>query len=250
MLPVDHIGIAVSDGAAVERLLTKLADSAPALPEDVDRQGVRVRFYGSGTSLETLEALVADSPVAKYLAKRGEGLHHIAFRVADVQTHFDRMRAAGFQPLTEAPLPGASGKRIFFLHPRDTHGFLVEFCQSEKQYPVSFEQCAELEEIMQKTGYCCPPTQKSSGHVVTTSNVLPKACKSLVLHNVSLALSRVEIHAPRVPTLISEVSKDAHYAQLLGSQWPEAQLVILPENSQLKHLPAILLEFWASMEDE
>ncbi len=249
MLPVDHIGIAVSDGLAVERLLMKLADSAPALPEDVDRQGVRVRFYGSSTSLETLESLVSESTVAKYLAKRGEGLHHIAFRVADVQSHFDRMCAAGFQPLTGAPVPGASGKRIFFLHPRDTHGFLVEFCQSEKQYPVLFEQCAELEEIMQKTGYCCSPTQKSSGHVVT-SNVLPKACKSLVLHNVSFALSRGEIDVPRVPTLISEISKDAQYAQLLASQWPEAQLVILPENSQLKHLPAMLLEFWASMEDE
>lgn len=249
MLPVDHIGIAVSDGLAVERLLMKLANSAPALPEDVDRQGVRVRFYGSSTSLETLESLVSESTVAKYLAKRGEGLHHIAFRVADVQTHFDRLRAAGFQPLTEAPVPGASGKRIFFLHPRDTHGFLVEFCQSEKQYRVLFEQCAELEEIMQKTGYCCPPSQQSSGHVVT-SNVPPNASKSLVLHNVSLALSRGEIDAPRVPTLISEVSKEANYAQLLASQWPEAQLVILPEKSQLKHLPAILLEFWASMEDE
>ena len=249
MLPVDHIGIAVSDGLAVERLLMKLADSARALPEDVDRQGVRVRFYGSGTSLETLEALVAHSPVAKYLAKRGEGLHHIAFRVADVQLHFNRMRAAGFQPLTEAPVTGASGKRIFFLHPRDTRGFLVEFCQSEKQYPVLFEQCAELEEIMQKTGYYCPPSQKSSGHVVTSS-VLPKACKSLVLHNNSFELSRGEIDAPRVPILISEASKDAHYAQLLQSQCPEAQLVILPENLQLKHLPAILLEFWASVEDE
>ena len=248
MLPVDHIGIAVSDGTAVERLLMKLADSAPALPEDIDSQGVRVRFYGSGTSLETLEALVAESPVAKYLAKRSGGLHHIAFRVADVQTHFNRMRAAGFQPLTEAPIPGASGKRVFFLHPRDTQGFLVEFCQSEQQYPVLFEQCAELEEIMQNTGYCCPPTQKSSGHVVT-SNALPRACKSLVLHNVSLALSRGEIDTPRVPTLISEVSKDAHYAQLLQSQWSEAQLVILPENSQLKHLPAILLEFWASIDE-
>ena len=249
MLPVDHIGIAVSDGTEVERLLMKLADSAPALPEDIDNQGVRVRFYGAGTSLETLEALVAESPVAKYLAKRGGGLHHIAFRVADVQTQFDRMRAAGFQPLTGAPVPGASGKRIFFLHPGDTHGILVEFCQSAKQYPVSFEHCAELEEIMQKTGYCCPPSQKSCGHVVT-SNVLPRACRSLVLHNVSLALSRGEIDTLRVPTLISEVSKDAHYAQLLQSQWSEAQLVILPENSQLKHLPAILLEFWASMEDE
>ena len=249
MLPVDHIGIAVSDGAAVERLLMKLADSAPALPEDVNRQGVRVRFYGSGTSLETLEALVAESAVAKFLAKRGEGLHHIAFRVADVHTHFDRMRAAGFHPLTEAPVPGASGKRIFFLHPRDTHGFLVEFCQSEKQYPVLFDHCTELEEIMQNTGYCCPPSQESSGHVVT-GNVLPKACKSLVLHNNSFALSRGEIEAPRVPTLISEASNHAHYAQLLQSQCPEAQLVILPENLQLKHLPAILLEFWASMEDE
>ncbi len=249
MLHVDHIGIAVNDGTAVERLLMKLADSAPALPEDVDRQGVRVRFYGSGTSLETLEALVAESAVAKYLAKRGEGLHHIAFRVADVQTHFDRMRAAGFQPLTEAPVPGASGKRIFFLHPRDTHGFLVEFCQSAKQYAVLFEHCAELEEVMHKTGYCRPSAQQSSGHVVA-GKVLPKVCKSLVVHNASLVLSRGETDAPRVPTLISEVSKDAFYAQLLQLQWPEAQLVILPENLQLTHLPAILLEFWASMEDE
>ena len=148
------------------------------------------------------------------------------------------MRAVGFQPLTEAPVPGASGKRIFFLHPRDTQGILVEFCQSEKQFPVLFEQCAELEEIMQNSGYCCSPTQQSSGHVVTGSN-LPKACKSLVLHNVSFELSREEIDAPRVPTLISEVGKGAYYAQRLQAQWPEAQLVILPENLQFKHLPAI-----------
>ncbi len=249
MLPVDHVGIAVNDGAAVESLLVKLADSAPALPEDVDRQGVRVRFYGSGTSLEILEALGAESAVAKYLEKRGEGLHHIAFRVADVQTHLDCMRAAGFQPLTENPVPGAAGKRIFFLHPRDTHGFLVEFCQSAKQYAVLFEHCAELEEIMHKTGYCYTPTQQLSGHVVT-GNDLPKICRSLVVHNASFELSQKETDAPRVPTLISEVSTDSHHAQLLQSQWPEAQLVILPENLQLKHLPAILLEFWASMEDE
>ena len=247
MLPVDHIGVAVHDGVVMETLLKKLAHSAPAPPEDVDQQGVRVRFYGSSTRLEILESLDINSVVARYLSKHGEGLHHIAFRVANVQQQLERMCTAGFQPLTKTPVPGADGKLIFFLHPKQTCGILVEFCQPGNQYAVQFESCIELEKVMRTTGHCIPLVE-SFGHVVT-SGTLPEISQSLVLHNVSLQLSQQELEAPTVPTLISETSAASSFAYALQKQWPDAQLIILPENSQHKCLPNVLIDFWASLEN-
>ncbi|MXW13704.1 MAG: VOC family protein [Rhodothermaceae bacterium] len=247
MLPIDHIGVAVHDDRVMDSLLKKLANSAPSLPEDIDAQGVRVRFYGDGTKLETLQPLNADSTVARFLSKRGEGLHHIAFRVANAQAQLERMRAAGFQPLTENPIPGANGKLIFFLHPRDTCGILVEFCQPNKQYAVRFESCNELEQRMLSTGHCIP-CDETPGHVVSGGPV-PEKCRSLVLHNASSKLSRGKPDAPSVPVLISEASSASTHAQALQEQWPKAELIILPENSQLKLLPTALLDFWSSLEN-
>ena len=247
MLPIDHIGVAVHDGRIMENLLKKLADSTSSLPEDIDAQGVQVRFYGDGTKLETLQPLNADSTVARYLSKRGEGLHHIAFRVANAQAQLERMRAAGFQPLTEKPIPGANGKRIFFLHPRDTCGILVEFCQPNNPYAVRFESCDELEQHLLSTGHCIP-CDETPGHVVS-GGPLPEKCRSLVLHNASSKLSQEKPDAPPVPVLISEASSASTHAQALQAQWPKAELVILPENSQHKLLPAVLLDFWSSLEN-
>ena len=247
MLPIDHIGVAVHDDRVMDSLLNKLADSTSSLPEDINAQGVRVRFYGDGTKLETLQPLNADSTVARYLSKRGEGLHHIAFTVANAQVQLERMRTAGFQPLTEKPIPGANGKRIFFLHPRDTCGILVEFCQPNKQYAVRFESCNELEQRMLSTGHCIP-CDETPGHAVT-GGPLPEKCRSLVLHNTSSKLSREKPDTPSVPVLISEASSASTHAQALHAQWPKAELVILPDNSQHKLLPAVLLDFWSSMEN-
>jgi methylmalonyl-CoA epimerase len=131
MARLEHIGIAVREAAAVAALYERLLDVAPYKVETVAREGVRTHFIDAGTAkLELLEALGQTSPVAKFLDRRGEGLHHLAFEVDDVEATMARLREAGFHPLTDAPRPGADGKRIFFLHPKETHGVLVEFCRS------------------------------------------------------------------------------------------------------------------------
>ncbi|WP_457651231.1 methylmalonyl-CoA epimerase [Rhodocaloribacter sp.] len=128
---LEHIGIAVREAKATAALYERLFGVAPYKVETVAREGVRTHFIDAGTAkLELLEALGKDSPVAKFLDRRGEGLHHLAFEVDDVEATMARLREAGFHPLSDAPRPGADGKRIFFLHPKETHGVLVEFCGS------------------------------------------------------------------------------------------------------------------------
>ncbi len=131
MIRLEHIGIAVRDAAAVASLYEQLLGHGPYKAETVEREGVRTHFIQAGTAkLELLEALGPDSPVAKYLERRGEGLHHLAFEVDDIHAEMQRLRDLGFTPLSDEPRPGADGKLIFFLHPKQTHGVLVEFCQS------------------------------------------------------------------------------------------------------------------------
>ena len=132
---LEHIGVAVENAEAVAALYEKLLGGRlygrPYKQETIAHEGVRTHFIQAGAAkLELLEALGPESPVQRFLAKRGEGLHHLAFEVADVQAEMERLRKLGFQPLSDAPRPGADGKLIFFLHPKDTHGVLVEFCQS------------------------------------------------------------------------------------------------------------------------
>lgn len=130
-LKLEHIGIAVHDAAEVAQLYATLLGESPYKQEAVAREGVRTHFIAAGTAkLELLEALGPDSPVAKYLDRRGQGLHHLAFEVADINVQMQRLREQGLPPLSDTPRPGADGKLIFFLHPKDTHGVLVEFCQS------------------------------------------------------------------------------------------------------------------------
>lgn len=128
---LEHIGIAVDDPDAALRLYEALLNFAPYKRERVEHEGVQTHFLDAGTAkLELLEALGPGSPVARFLEKRGEGLHHLAFEVDDAEAHMQRLRERGFTPLSDAPHPGADGKLIFFLHPKETHGVLVEFCQS------------------------------------------------------------------------------------------------------------------------
>lgn len=134
---LEHIGIAVDDVNAVTSLYEALLGVRPYKTEGVEREGVRTHFVSTESAkLELLEALGPDSPVAKYLDKRGEGLHHLAFEVGDIHAQMRRLREAGFTPLSDDPRAGADGKLIFFLHPKQTHGVLVEFCQS---VPTAFE---------------------------------------------------------------------------------------------------------------
>jgi methylmalonyl-CoA/ethylmalonyl-CoA epimerase len=99
-------------------------------PEDVPSQRVRVHFIPAGESaLELLEATAADSPIAKYVAKRGPGLHHITLRVDDIEAALARLKARGVRLIDETPRPGAHGTRVAFVHPSSAHGVLVELVQ-------------------------------------------------------------------------------------------------------------------------
>jgi methylmalonyl-CoA epimerase len=132
---LEHVGIASSNVAAALHTLFLLLGRDPYKAETVEREGVRTHFLDAGAKLELLEALDPDSPVAKFLEKRGDGLHHLAFGVDDVDATFERLKKAGLPLLADAPKPGADGKRIFFVHPKATHGVLVEFCGDDDRLP-------------------------------------------------------------------------------------------------------------------
>lgn len=131
MPSLDHLGIAVDASEPVATLFETLLGFGPYKRETVAGQGVRTHFITAETAkLELLESVADDSPIARFLERRGEGLHHVAFEVKDISAMMTHCRDHGFTPLSDAPQPGADDKQIFFLHPRDTHGVLIEFCQS------------------------------------------------------------------------------------------------------------------------
>ena len=129
MKPIlDHIGIAVRsiDDARVYRVLGLDVSHV----ETVESQGVKTAFLSVGDSnLELLEPMTADSPVGKFIDKRGEGIHHICFRVDDIESHLARLKAEGFRVINEAPVPGAHGCRVAFLHPAAGNGVLIELSE-------------------------------------------------------------------------------------------------------------------------
>ena len=131
MTTLEHVGIAVSDPDAAASMIEDLLGLHRYKSELVEREGVQTHFIGAGaTKLELLEALGRDSPVARFIEKRGEGVHHLAFEVDDVQEVIERGRDLGLSPLSVEARLGADRKRIAFFHPRDTHGLLIEVCQS------------------------------------------------------------------------------------------------------------------------
>jgi len=130
MFLLDHVGVAVDSlDAAIADLDTVLgATASPA--EEVESQHVRVRFLGEGPGrLELLEATSADSPIARHLVRRGPGLHHLAFRVPDLEDALRRLDSAGVRLIDREPRPGAGGHLVAFLHPRSTAGVLIELIQ-------------------------------------------------------------------------------------------------------------------------
>lgn len=130
MVKLEHVGIAVEDGSEASRTFERLFGSRPYKTERVEREGVETTFIDAGgPKLELLTSITPGSAVAKYLKNRGEGVHHIAIEVDNIESELARVRDDGFAVLSEHPLEGADGKRIFFVHPRDCHGILVEFCQ-------------------------------------------------------------------------------------------------------------------------
>ncbi|WP_020601083.1 methylmalonyl-CoA epimerase [Spirosoma panaciterrae] len=131
---VEHIGIAVRDIATSNDLFTKLLNVAPYKSEAVASEGVTTSFFRvNETKIELLEATNPDSPIAKFLEKKGEGIHHIAFEVDDIQAEMERLKAEGFTLLNEVPKRGADHKLVCFLHPKGTNGVLIELCQEIKE---------------------------------------------------------------------------------------------------------------------
>ena len=131
---IEHIGIAVKDLEASNALFEKLLGVPHYKIEEVASEGVRTSFFKSGPNkIELLEATKPDSPIAKYLEKKGEGIHHVAFAVADIVSEIQRLKGEGFVVLNETPKKGADNKLVAFLHPKGTNGVLVELCQEIKE---------------------------------------------------------------------------------------------------------------------
>lgn len=132
-MKIEHIGIAVKDLAAANEVYTQLLGSAPYKEEHVESEHVKTSFFQTGESkVELLEASHPDSAIAKYIEKRGEGIHHVAFRVDDIEAEMERLREQGFRLLNEKPKRGADGMLVCFVHPKSANSVLVELCQPIK----------------------------------------------------------------------------------------------------------------------
>ncbi len=133
MRKIEHIGIAVKNLEESNDLFTKLFGAAPYKMEEVASEGVNTSFFMNGPNkIELLEATNEDSPIAKFIANKGEGIHHIAFDVEDIVSEIERLKDEGFIVLNEVPKKGADNKLVAFLHPKSTNGVLIELCQEIK----------------------------------------------------------------------------------------------------------------------
>ena len=132
MKKIEHIGIAVKDIATSNELFAKLFGEAHYKMETVESEGVSTSFFQVGPNkIELLEATRPDSPIAKFIEKKGEGIHHIAFDVEDIHAEMERLRKEGFVLLNEQPKEGADNKLVAFLHPKSSNGVLIELCQEK-----------------------------------------------------------------------------------------------------------------------
>jgi len=130
MRKIEHIGIAVNSLEVSNVLFEKLFGTPPYKQEEVESEGVKTSFFMNGPNkIELLEAINSNSPIAKFLEKKGEGIHHIAFDVKDILAEIDRLKDEGFVVLNETPKKGADNKLVAFLHPKGTNGVLIELCQ-------------------------------------------------------------------------------------------------------------------------
>ena len=133
MKNIDHIGIAVKDIEKSILLFEKLLNTACYKNEEVKGQGVKTSFFKTGDQkIELIASLGDQSPIESFLEKKGEGIHHIAFEVADIKSEVERLKSEGFVPIDEIPKKGADNKMVVFLHPKTTNGVLIELCQEIK----------------------------------------------------------------------------------------------------------------------
>ena len=130
MNKIEHIGIAVKNIDESNVLFANLFGNSHYKTEEVESEGVKTSFFKVGENkIELLEATNNDSPIAKFIKKRGEGIHHIAFDVSDIEFEIKRLTDQGFRVLNEKPKQGADNKLVAFLHPKSTNGVLIELCQ-------------------------------------------------------------------------------------------------------------------------
>jgi methylmalonyl-CoA/ethylmalonyl-CoA epimerase len=129
MQKIEHIGIAVADLGISIPLFEQLLNTPCYKTEEVEREGVKTAFFQTGESkIELLQTTREDGPIGKFITKKGEGIHHIAFAVENIEAEMKRLQALGFELLSQEPKPGADGKMVCFLHPKGTNGVLVELC--------------------------------------------------------------------------------------------------------------------------
>ncbi|MDG1422499.1 MAG: methylmalonyl-CoA epimerase [Flavobacteriaceae bacterium] len=130
---IEHIGIAVKDLETSNALFTKLFGIGNYKVEEVVNEGVKTSFFKAGPNkVELLEATNPESPIAKFIEKKGEGIHHIAFAVTDIISEIARLKSEGFVILNETPKRGADNKLVAFVHPKSSNGVLIELCQEIK----------------------------------------------------------------------------------------------------------------------
>jgi len=133
MQKVEHIGIAVKNLDISVSVFEKLLNSPCYKTELVESEKVNTAFFKQGeTKIELLESTGPDGIIARFIEKKGEGLHHIAFEVGDIEAEMERLKKAGFMLLNEKPKPGADNKLVCFLHPKNCNGVLVELCMERK----------------------------------------------------------------------------------------------------------------------
>jgi len=139
MKRIEHLGIAVKDLDLSAKIYEDLFDVSAYNEEHVESEGVRTLFFMIGESkIELLQATNPESPIAKFIEKRGEGIHHIAFEVNDIESELKRLQSLGYQLINEIPKDGADNKRIAFLHPKSTGGVLIELCEEKGKKRVDF----------------------------------------------------------------------------------------------------------------
>ncbi len=130
---IEHIGIAVKDLASANQLYTRLLGVAPYKQENVESEGVLTSFFMTGVNkIELLQGVKEGNAISSFIEKRGEGIHHIAFHVEDIEAEIARLKKEGFKLINETPKRGADNKLICFVHPKDSKGVLIELCQDIK----------------------------------------------------------------------------------------------------------------------
>ncbi len=133
MNKIEHLGIAVKNLVEANEVYSKLFNQEPYKLETVESEGVSTSFFKVGENkIELLEATNPDSAIAKFIEKKGEGIHHVAFDVADIYAEMERLRSEGFIILNEEPKKGADNKLVCFVHPKSANGVLIELCQDIK----------------------------------------------------------------------------------------------------------------------